>query len=145
MADGIIAPDLGGRQCETMPECPDADHCSIVPDQACELLSPSTGRIDQDERRMIYAREGVPHLWLVDPDAKTQEAFALRDGHWVHLTMSADDAPVELPPFGAVSFALDRNCREGSFQSALPLRQTCMMSAPTRLCSASSNSGAIES
>ena len=54
----------------------------------------------------IYAREGVGHLWLVEPSDHTFEAFELREGRWV-LTATAKDAePVCVPPFDAVTFSL---------------------------------------
>ncbi|MXX91810.1 MAG: Uma2 family endonuclease [Boseongicola sp. SB0677_bin_26] len=105
--DDIVVPDLAGWRRETMPEYPDAAFCTVAPDWTCEVLSPSTRRIDQNEKRHIYAREGVSHLWFVDPDTKTLEAFDLRDEHWVLLATLADDAPVSLPPFDAISFPLD--------------------------------------
>ncbi len=107
LGDDIVVPDLAGWRRETMPEYPDAAYCSIAPDWACEVLSPSTRRIDMNEKRTIYAREGVSHLWFVDPVSKTLESFELRDGLWVLLVTLADDAPVSLPPFEAVSFPLD--------------------------------------
>ena len=54
----------------------------------------------------IYAREGISHLWLVDPVARTQEAFELVGGRWMLLATLAGDSPVSLPPFDAVTFPL---------------------------------------
>ncbi len=107
LGDDIVVPDLAGWRRETMPDYPDTAYCSIAPDWACEVLSPSTRRIDQNEKRTIYAREGVSHLWFVDPASKMLEAFELRDSHWVLLATLADDAPVSLPPFEAINFPLD--------------------------------------
>lgn len=90
-----------------MPEYPDAAYFMIAPDWVCEVLSPSTRRLDLSEKRALYAREGVRHLWFVDPDARTLEAFELRDGQWLLLATLADDAPVSLPPFDAITFPLD--------------------------------------
>jgi len=107
MSEDIIVPDLAGWRRETMPEYPDAAYCTTAPDWVCEILSPSTRRIDLGGKRDIYAREGVGHLWLVDPEAKTLEAFGLRGGDWVLVATLADDAPVSLPPFDAITFPLD--------------------------------------
>ncbi|MYH58737.1 MAG: Uma2 family endonuclease [Boseongicola sp. SB0675_bin_26] len=107
LGDDIVVPDLAGWGRETMPEYPDAAYCMIAPDWVCEVLSPSTRRIDLNEKRTIYARERVSHLWFVDPDARTLESFALRDGQWVLLATLADDASVALPPFDSISFPLD--------------------------------------
>ncbi|MDE0348003.1 MAG: Uma2 family endonuclease [Boseongicola sp.] len=107
LAEDIVVPDLAGWRRETMPEYPDAAYFMIAPDWVCEVLSPSTRRLDLSEKRALYAREGVRHLWFVDPDARTLEAFELRDGQWVLLATLADDAPVSLPPFDAITFPLD--------------------------------------
>ncbi len=107
LGDDIVVPDLAGWRRETMPEYPDAAYCTIAPDWVCEVLSPSTRRIDLGGKRDIYAREGVSHLWFVDPDARTLEAFELRDSQWLLLATLADDDPVSLPPFDAITFPLD--------------------------------------
>ena len=107
LGEDIVVPDLAGWRRETMPEYPDAAYFDIAPDWVCEVLSPSTRRIDLGDKREIYAREGVSHLWFVEPNAKTLEAFELRDGQWVLLATLADDDPVSLPPFEAITFPLD--------------------------------------
>ncbi len=107
LGDDIVVPDLAGWRRETMPEYPDAAYCTIAPDWVCEVLSPSTRRLDQGEKRDLYAREGVRHLWFVDPDARTLEAFELHEGHWLLLATLIDDVPVSLPPFDAITFPLD--------------------------------------
>ncbi|MDE2911506.1 MAG: Uma2 family endonuclease [Paracoccaceae bacterium] len=107
LGEDIVVPDLAGWRRETMPEYPDAAYCTIAPDWACEVLSPSTRRLDKSEKRDLYAREGVRHLWFVDPDARTLEAFELREGLWLLLATLADDVPVSLPPFDAITFPLD--------------------------------------
>ena len=106
LGEDIVVPDLAGWRRESMPEYPDAAYCTIAPDWVCEVLSPSTRRLDQGEKRNLYAREGVRHLWFVDPDARTLEAFELREGRWLLLTTLVDDVPVSLPPFEAITFPL---------------------------------------
>ena len=107
LGEDIVVPDLAGWRRETMPEYPDAAYCTIAPDWVCEVLSPSTRQLDLNEKRALYAREGVGNLWFVDPDARTLEVFELREGQWLLLATLADDAPVSLPPFDAVTFPLD--------------------------------------
>ncbi|MEZ5575735.1 MAG: hypothetical protein R3F44_08875 [Candidatus Competibacteraceae bacterium] len=53
----------------------------------------------------LYTRYGVA-AWLVDPLARTLEAFELRDGQWVLLGAIGEDAPVCFPPFAAITFSL---------------------------------------
>ncbi|MXW84776.1 MAG: Uma2 family endonuclease [Boseongicola sp. SB0673_bin_14] len=107
LAEDIVVPDLAGWRRETMPEYPDVAFFTTAPDWVCEVLSPSTRRLDLSEKRSINAREGVRHLWFVDPDARTLEAFEFRDEQWLLLATLADDAPVSLPPFDAITFPLD--------------------------------------
>lgn len=106
LGEDILVPDLTGWRRETMPEIPDAAYCTVAPDWVCEVLSPSTRRIDMDEKRPIYAREGVQHLWFVDPSARDLEAFELRKGEWVLIATARDDDPVSVPPFDAITFNL---------------------------------------
>ena len=107
LGEDIVVPDLAGWRRETMPEYPDAAYFTIAPDWACEVLSPSTRRLDLSEKRALNAREGVRHLWFVDPDSRTLEAFELQGGQWLLLSTLAGDVPVSLPPFDAITFPLD--------------------------------------
>ncbi len=107
LGDDIVVPDLAGWRRETMPEYPDTAYFDIAPDWVCEVLSPSTRRIDLGDKRDIYAREEMSHLWFVDPDARTLEAFELRDGQWLFLATLSDSDPVSLIPFDAITFPLN--------------------------------------
>lgn len=46
-----------------------------APDLVVEVLSPSTADHDQRIKYAAYARHGVPHYWIVDPDARTLTEF----------------------------------------------------------------------
>ena len=106
LGDDIVVPDLAGWRRARMPEFPDTAYCELAPDWVCEVLSPATRSLDRGEKQRIYAREGIGHLWFVDPDARTLEVFELRDGHWHLLKTLTGKAPVSLPPFDAITFAL---------------------------------------
>ncbi len=106
LGDDILVPDIVGWRHGQMPKLPDVAYFTQVPDWACEILSPSTRALDLGIKRAIYAREGVAHLWFVDPDARTLEVFELRDGQWLLLETLKDNDPVSLPPFEGISFSL---------------------------------------
>lgn len=106
LGEDILVPDLAGWRRETMPEISDAAYCTVAPDWVGEVLSPSTRRIDLHEKRPIYARENVRHLWFVDPVARDLETFELRKGEWVLIATAKDDDPVSVPPFDAITFNL---------------------------------------
>ena len=107
LGDDILVPDLAGWRRERMPEFPDTAFFTLAPDWVCEVLSPSTRDLDRHGKRPVYAREGVGHLWFVDPAARDLEAFELRAGEWVLIAALRGSAPVSVPPFEAVSFPLD--------------------------------------
>ena len=106
LGEEILVPDLAGWQRERMPELPDTAYFTLAPDWTCEVLSASTRKLDLVRKRPIYAREGVPHLWLVDPEERILEAFELHEGQWVLIASVQDDDPVSIRPFEAIAFSL---------------------------------------
>ncbi len=106
LGEDILVPDLAGWRRARMPDYPDTAWFGAAPDWACEVLSPGTRKIDLYEKRPIYAREGVLHLWFVDPLARGLEAFELRDGQWLLIASLKDDDAVSVPPFDAITFSL---------------------------------------
>ena len=106
VGEDIVVPDLAGWRREWMPEYPETAYVTLAPDWVCEVLSVSSRRLDLHEKRPVYAREGVGHLWLVDPADRTLEAFELREGEWVLIGSAKDDEPVSIRPFDAITFSL---------------------------------------
>ena len=106
LGEDILVPDLAGWRRERMPVFPDAPYATLAPDWVCEVLSPSTRKLDLHGKRAAYGREQVGHLWLIDPADRTLEAFELRKGEWVLIATAQDDAPVRIRPFDAVTFSL---------------------------------------
>jgi Uma2 family endonuclease len=102
----ILVPDMAGWRRERMPELPQAAAFELAPDWVCEVLSPGTAAIDRSSKRRIYAREGVQWLWLVEPETKTLETFALDGPNWKHLETWHDDAVVRAVPFDAIELEL---------------------------------------
>jgi len=107
LGEDILVPDIAGWRRERMPEFPDTAFFTLAPDWVCEVLSPSTRDLDRHGKRPVYAREGVAHLWFIDPVARDLEAFELRDGEWVLIATARNDDPVSIPPFEAITFPLD--------------------------------------
>lgn len=103
----ILVPDIAGWRRERMPKLPETAWFDLAPDWLCEILSPSTARVDRVEKLPIYARWGVKHVWLVDPDLRTLEAYENSDGRWLLIATLKDDDPVSLAPFDAISFPLN--------------------------------------
>jgi Uma2 family endonuclease len=98
-ADDVLVPDWAGWRRESMPTFPNAPFFTLAPDWVCEVVSPSTGRVDRTRKMGIYAREGVAHLWFVDPLARTLEIYRLDGGRWSILRTHAGSDPVRAEPF----------------------------------------------
>lgn len=78
----------------------------MSPDWVCEILSPSTERLDRAGKLPAYARHGVTHAWLVNPAARTLEVLRAEAGRWVLVATYADDARVRAEPFDAIELDL---------------------------------------
>jgi Uma2 family endonuclease len=107
-AHDVVRPDLSGWRRERLTDPGDRRPIDVVPDWICEVSSPSTAVRDRTTKRELYARHGVRHYWLVDPEARTLEAFELVDGRWVLLGAYDENAAVRVPPFQAVELPVGR-------------------------------------
>jgi Uma2 family endonuclease len=62
---------------------------------------------DLGPKRRLYAQQGVPHLWLIDPRSKILEAFSLQSDAWPLVgTWAEDDTVTGLAPLPELSFTL---------------------------------------
>ncbi|MBC7347002.1 MAG: Uma2 family endonuclease [Clostridia bacterium] len=55
------------------------------PDLVVEILSPASAETDRRLKAQLYARYGVDHYWLVDPDAETLEEYCREGDVFVHI------------------------------------------------------------
>ena len=103
-----IVPDLAGWRVERMPDLPDTAYFTIVPDWVCEVPSPSTEKIDRDQKLPYYAERGVRHVWLVDPIDKRLEIYTLdeQERRWRAVRMHQGDVRVRAEPFDAIELDL---------------------------------------
>jgi Uma2 family endonuclease len=102
----ILVPDLAGWRRARMPELPDAAFLTLAPDWACEVLSPSTHKLDRHRKMPVYQREGVGHVWLVDPIERTLEIFRLDGESYRLVATQADDERCRAEPFDAIELEL---------------------------------------
>jgi Uma2 family endonuclease len=99
----VLVPDLAGWRRERMPKVPmDRASIDLPPDWVCEVLSPSTQAVDRADKMTVYARERVPHAWLVDPLARTLEVYRLAGAAWLRVEVHRDDARARVEPFDAI-------------------------------------------
>jgi Uma2 family endonuclease len=106
LGSDVLVPDLAGWRRERLAAIPDAPAITLAPDWVCEVLSPSTAGLDRGKKLAIYARQGVGHVWLVDPQLETLEVFALSGSQWVLVGTYIAGAVVRAEPFAAVELNL---------------------------------------
>jgi Uma2 family endonuclease len=104
----IVRPDLSGWRRERLPRPGNVRPIEVPPDWACEIISPSTAAHDRVTKRQLYAAAGIPHYWLIDPDARVLEALSLRDGAWTEIGAFDDTATARIAPFGAIELEVGR-------------------------------------
>jgi Uma2 family endonuclease len=106
LARDIVVLDLAGWRRERLPRLPEEPYFTIAPDWICEVLSPSTAAMDRVKKLTVYARENVPHAWLVDPVAQTLEVLRLEGGRWTIVSTAAGAGLVRAEPFEALDLDL---------------------------------------
>ena len=104
----VVRPDLAGWRRERLPSPGDVRPIEVVPDWICEVISPSTASLDRVTKRELYARHGVKHYWLVDPEARTLEALELQGERWVELGAWDDTASARIAPFAELELPIGR-------------------------------------
>jgi Uma2 family endonuclease len=107
-----VVPDLAGWRRARFPaaelDASDDAAIAVAPDWVCEILSDGTEAIDRGKKkRRIYRREGVGHLWYVDPRDRSLEIWELVDGRWVEVDTFEGEGRVHGRPFESVELNLD--------------------------------------
>ena len=89
---------VGARTC--------GDACRNVYSRIVRRRPDSRRRLELNDKRTVYAREGVEHLWLVDLAAHTLEAFELRESKWILVASAKNDDQVSIRPFETIKVSV---------------------------------------
>jgi Uma2 family endonuclease len=108
LENDTLVPDVAGWRRERLPRMPNTPALTLAPDWVCEILSPSTERLDRVRKLPAYARHGVAHAWLINPSTRTLEVYRREGASWVLASTHADDAIVRAEPFDAIELDLLR-------------------------------------
>lgn len=107
IGEHVLVPDLAGWRRERMPFLTDEEpYFTVVPDWVCEVVSPSTRKVDRFEKLPIYAHSGVGHAWIVDPLLRTLEVLRRQNEGWLITGSFKDDTRVRAEPFDAIELDL---------------------------------------
>ena len=89
-----------------MPSIPDVPFFTLAPDWICEVLSPSTAKLDVVLKLPRYGRAGVEFAWIVDPIHRMLQVFHQEQGRWILLNSFSGDDRARAQPFDAVELEL---------------------------------------
>jgi Uma2 family endonuclease len=102
----VLVPDWAGWRRDRMPHVPETAFFPLAPEWICEITSPSTASLDRVKKLAAYAREGVGHAWVIDPDARTLEVLRLENGRWTILGVHAGNEIIRAEPFAEIDLEL---------------------------------------
>ena len=105
----IVVPDLAGWREGRLVDREDLDEpfITVVPDWACEIVSPETQRIDRMKKMPIFAREKVVHVWLADPSERSVEVFRFDGPSFTLVATYGGDDAIRAQPFEDVQIPPD--------------------------------------
>ena len=78
-----------------------------APDLVVEILSPSSRRTDAHTKSKLYARTGVRHYWIADPELDRLELYRLAGSGYEHLATVESPAIVLPEDFPGLRIPLD--------------------------------------
>ncbi len=100
--DTVTVPALVGWRRERVAS--DVPRYDLLPDWVGEILSPGSEHTWRERilKPDIYAARGIPHLWILDPEAQTLEVFRHQGGVYPRVQAFIGDVRVRAVPFDAV-------------------------------------------
>jgi Uma2 family endonuclease len=102
----VLVPDVAGWRRDRMPVLPEGPAFELPPDWVCEVMSPSTERLDHAFKKPAYARAGIPYAWFVYPASETLEVMQLVGGRWSIIATHEGGMRVRPAPFDAMEIDL---------------------------------------
>ena len=108
LEEQVLVPDIAGWRTERMPRNPHKAFITLQPDCVCEILSPSTAKVDRTSKMRIYARHRVQHVWLVDPISQLLEVYQLAGEFWQRTHALEGIERHRIPPFEEIEFELSQ-------------------------------------
>ena len=95
----ILVPDLAGWVKERFPVAESSNRILTPPDWICEILPPGTARNGRVRKMHVHALHGVRYAWLIDPEIRTLEVYALEADRWITQDVFAGNNVVLIEPF----------------------------------------------
>jgi Uma2 family endonuclease len=105
-----VIPDIAGWKIDRLSDeelsLLSGNRIEINPHWVCEIISPSSVRMDKVLKATLYAECAIEYYWLVDPDQKTLEVRRLEKGQWLVVKTFEGTEKVRAEPFEAIEIDL---------------------------------------
>lgn len=103
----VFRPDVSGYRRERLPSLPAEAPIRLRPDWVAEVLSRSNARNDLVKKMRVYHRSGVPHYWIVDPDAEVLTVYRWAPEGFTVVLSAERGERVRAEPFGEVELDVE--------------------------------------
>ena len=103
----VLQPDILFLHHSKIPPA-SAKNLQVVPDLVVEILSQTSIEQDRIHKKRIYARHGVPHYWIVDPENRIFEVFELAGSAYRLAAAFAGDGTATTSLFPGLAIPLAR-------------------------------------
>src|SRR5262249_11377917 len=77
-----------------------------APALCVEVLSPTSVEMDREDKFELYEKRGAANYWIVDPAARSVEAYVLKNGKYALAAQGNGNDVVHLPPFEELAIEL---------------------------------------
>lgn len=95
-------PAIAGWRRDRLSTPPKERPVTTRPDWICEIVSASNRQTDTVTKLRCYQEAGVPHFWILDPDARSLTVYRHRPDGYLLVLVAAADERVRAEPFDAI-------------------------------------------
>ena len=106
LGENVLVPDIAGWRRTRMPTFESVAYFTLAPDWVCEVLSPTTERLDRLKKLRIYAAQGIGHAWLIHPGLRSLEVYRQTNGDFALVGTFSDEDQVRAEPFADIELEL---------------------------------------
>ncbi len=99
--------DVVGFRRDRHPSRPAGLPVEARPDWVCEILSPSTARVDVVRKQRTLHAHAVPHYWLLDPERETLNVLRHQEAGYTVVLTAGSGETVCAEPFDERELDLD--------------------------------------
>ena len=100
LGDNVLVPDLAGWRRTRLPVYPRSHAVSVAPDWVCEILSPSTRRMDLQWKRTAYPAVAAIQHYVVIAQSSIDISVFDRAGGFAKRRITAREGVLDLPACG---------------------------------------------